>query len=63
MSKPDDNLDFSQNDERSHTIEEPHSTPLPTSLRDWLVSILRRLLSIEKQASSEENKEEDPKEE
>ena len=55
MPKPDDNLDFSHKEERSHTIEEPHSAPIPTSLQDWLVNILRRLLSIKTPTSSEES--------
>ena len=63
MPQPDDNLDFSHKDERPHTIEEPHSAPIPVSLQNWLVRILRRLLSIKPLTSSEEKKEEDKKEE
>ena len=62
MPQPDDNLDFSHKEERSHTIEKPHATPIPASLQDWLVSILRRLLSIKAPTSSEENDVEDKKE-
>ena len=62
MSKPDDNLDFSHKDERSHTIKKPHSAPIPVSLQDWLVSILRRL-SNKTPPGSDENGDEDKKEE
>jgi hypothetical protein len=55
MPQPDDRLDFSQKQVRPHTIEEPHSTPIPASLLDWLVSILSRLRSTQAPASSEEN--------
>lgn len=61
MPKPDNNLDFSHKDERSHTIEKPHP-PIPVSLQDWLASILRRLLATKAPTSSEEH-EEDKKEE
>ena len=64
MPEPDDNLDFSHKQKRSHTIEKPHSAPIPVSLLEWLAQILRRLQSIKAQANSEENEEiEDKKEE
>lgn len=62
MPQPDDNLDFSHKDERSRTITKPQSEPIPFSLQDWLVQILRRLLSTKAPASSEESEEEDKKE-
>lgn len=62
MPQPDDNLDFSHKDERSHTIEEPHSAPIPVSLQDWLVQILRRLLPTKAPTSSEEHKNDNQKE-
>jgi hypothetical protein len=62
MPKPNDNLDFSHKAERSHTIEEPHSALIPTSLQDWLVRILRRLLSIKAPTSSEESENDNKKE-
>jgi hypothetical protein len=55
MPQPDDNLDFSHKEERPHTIEAPHSAPIPASLQDWLVSILRRLQSIQAPTNSEES--------
>ena len=61
MPKPDDNLDFSHKEERPHTIEEPHSAPIPASLQDWLVSILRRLLSIKASTNSEESENDNEK--
>jgi len=63
MPQPDDNLDFSHKDERSHTIEKPHSAPMPVTLQEWLVSILRRLLPSKAPTSSEERMKEDKKEE
>ncbi len=66
MPKPDDNLDFSHKKKRSHTIEKPHSAPMPATLQEWLVSIWRRLLSTNAPMSSEENEaveEENKKEE
>ena len=64
MPQPDDSLDFSHKQKRSHTIEKPHSAPIPVSLLEWLAQILRRLQSIKAQANSEENEEiEDKKEE
>ncbi len=63
MPKPADNLDFSHKEERSHTIEKPRSASIPVSLQDWLVRVLRRLLSTKAPTSSEENeKHEDKKE-
>ena len=55
MPKPDNNLDFSHKKKRSHTIEKPHSAPMPATLREWLVSIWSRLLSTKVPTSSEEN--------
>ena len=65
MPQPDDNLDFSHKQKRSHTIEKPHSAPMPATLQEWLVSIWRRLLSTQAPLTSfEENEEvEDKKEE
>ena len=65
MPQPNDNLDFSHKQKRSHTIEKPHSAPMPTTLQEWLVSIWRRLLSTQAPLTSfEENEEvEDKKEE
>ena len=66
MPEPDDGLDFSHKQKRSHTIEKPHSAPMPATLQEWLVSIWRRLVSTKTPtASSEENEkvEEDKKEE
>ena len=64
MPQPDDNLDFSHKQKRSHTIEKPHSTPMPVTLQEWLVSIWRRLASTKTPTSSEENEEvEDTQEE
>ena len=66
MPQPDDNLDFPHKQKRSHTIEKPHSAPMPATLQEWLVSIWRRLLSTdEPPTNSEENEEveEDKKEE
>ena len=66
MPQPDDNLDFSHKQKRSHTINKPHSAPMPATLQEWLVSIWRRLLSTTAPpTSSEENEEveEDKKEE
>ena len=64
MPKPDDNLDFSHKQKRSHTIEKPHSAPMPVTLQEWLVNIWRRLLSTKAPpTSSEENEDEDKKEE
>ena len=65
MPQPDDNLDFSHKQKRSHTIEKPHSAPMPVTLQEWLVSIWRRLLSTKASlTSSEENEvEKDKKEE
>ena len=64
MPQPDDGLDFSHKQKRSHTIEKPHSAPMPVTLQEWLVIIWRRLLSTKAPASSEENEEvEDIKEE
>ena len=57
MPKPDDNLDFSHKKKRSHTIEKPHSAPMPVSLQEWLVNIWRRLVSTKVPTSSEENEE------
>jgi hypothetical protein len=62
MPKPTDNLDFSQKEERSHTIEAPHSTPIPVSLQDWLVRILRRLLPTKAPTNSEESENDSEKE-
>ena len=65
MPQPDDNLDFPHKQKRSHTIEKPHSAPMPVTLQEWLVSIWRRLLSTQAPLTSfEENEEvEDKKEE
>ena len=63
MPEPDDGLDFSHKQKRSHTIEKPHSAPMPVTLQEWLVSIWRRLLSTKAPASSEENEEVEDKEE
>ena len=66
MPQPDDNLDFPHKQKRSHTIEKPHSAPMPATLQEWLVSIWRRLLSTDElPTNSEENEEveEDKKEE
>ena len=65
MPEPDDGLDFSHKQKRSHTIEKPHSAPMPVTLQEWLVSIWRRLLSTQAPLTSfEENEEvEDKKEE
>jgi len=65
MPQPDDNLDFSHKQKRSHTIKKPHSAPMPATLQEWLVSIWRRLLSTQAPLTSfEENEEvEDKKEE
>ncbi len=64
MPEPDDSLDFSHKDERSHTIEKPHPAQIPTSLLDWLVNILRRLKNSKTPTNPEENEElEDTKEE
>ena len=64
MPQPDDGLDFSHKQERSHTIEKPHSAPMPVTLQEWPVNILRRLLHTKAPTSSEENEEvEDKKEE
>jgi hypothetical protein len=64
MPKPSDNLDFSHKQKRSHTIEKPHSAPMPVTLQEWLVSIWLRLLSTKAPTSSEEDEEaEDTKKE
>ena len=64
MPQPDDSLDFSHKQKRSHTIEKPHSAPMPVTLQEWLVNIWRRLLSTKAPpTSSEENEDEDKKEE
>ena len=65
MPQPNDNLDFSHKQKRPHTIEKPHSAPMPATLQEWLVSIWRRLLSTQAPLTSfEENEEvEDKKEE
>ena len=63
MPQPDDNLDFSHKQKRSHTIEKSHSAPMPVTLQEWLVRIWRRLLSTKAPASSEENEEVEDKEE
>jgi len=60
MPQPDDNLDFSHKQKRSHTIEKPHSAPMPVTLQEWLISVWQRLLSTKAPlTSSEENKEKD----
>ncbi len=64
MPEPDDGLDFSHKQKRSHTIEKPHSAPMPVTLQEWLVNIWRRMLSTKAPpTSSEENEDEDKKEE
>ena len=64
MPEPEDDLDFSHKQKRSHTIEKPHSAPMPVTLQEWLVNIWRRLLSTKAPpTSSEENEDEDKKEE
>ena len=64
MPEPDDGLDFSHKQKRSHTIEKPHSAPMPVTLQEWLVNIWRRLLSTKAPPTrSEENENEDKKEE
>jgi len=64
MPQPDDSLDFSHKQKRSHTIQKPHSAPMPVTLQEWMASIWRRLLSTKAPTSSEENEEvEDKKEE
>jgi len=65
MPQPDNNLDFSHKQKRPHTIEKPHSAPMPATLQEWLVSIWRRLLSTKSPlTSSKENEvEKDKKEE
>ena len=64
MPEPDDGLDFSHKQKRSHTIEKPHSAPMPVTLQEWLVNIWRRMLSTKAPStSSEENEDEDKKEE
>ncbi len=64
MPEPEDDLDFSHKQKRSHTIEKPHSAPMPVSLLDWLIQILRRLRSTKAPlTNSEENNVEDKKEE
>jgi hypothetical protein len=64
MPEPEDDLDFSHKQKRSHTIEKPHSAPMPASLLDWLIQILRRLRYTKAPlTSSEENNVEDKKEE
>jgi hypothetical protein len=59
MPQPDDNLDFSHKDEQPHTIEESQPEPLPFSLQNWLVHILRRMLSPKAPTSVEENEDTD----
>jgi hypothetical protein len=61
MPKPADNLDFSHKEERSHTIEKPRSAPIPASLQDWLVRILRRLLPAQAPTMPEENQNDNEK--
>ena len=64
MPQPDDNLDFPHKQKRSHTIEKPHSAPMPATLQEWLVSIWRRLLSTQAPLTSfEENEEVEGKKE
>lgn len=43
MPEPDDRLDFSHKEERAHTIEKPHSAPMPFLLLEWLTRVLQRL--------------------
>ena len=64
MPQPDDNLDFSHKQKRSHTIEKPHSAPMPATLQEWLINIWRRMLSTKAPPTSfKENEDEDKKEE
>jgi hypothetical protein len=63
MPQPDDSLDFSHKDKRSHTIEKPQPEPIPFLLQEWLVQILRRLVPTKAPTSSEENEIEDKKDE
>ena len=63
MPEPDDSLDFSHKQKRSHTIEKPHTAPMPVTLQEWLVSIWRRLLSTKAPGTSSEENEEKDKEE
>lgn len=55
MQKEEDLLNFSKKGERSHTMEAPHSTPIPLPLQDWLMGILRRMAAS---AAPVENKKE-----
>lgn len=43
MQIKEDNLNFSKKGKRSHTIETPHSSPIPLALQEWLIGILRRM--------------------
>jgi hypothetical protein len=58
MKKPDRSLDFSHKNERTHTIEEPHSGLVPFPLLDWLARILgrRQAAAVPVEETEEEEK-------